>query len=136
MHDIRETALRFHGYVIRCGKGSDGRYHSSVSISETAYSGLAVHFSRLALLQQEDRLIAELRAIPYVPNARIQRQISKLVREVNARRKAAGIPPISWSRTDLTRVPVRVFDSPHKCPAAGSDDTLEVLGRDDSIRAG
>src|SRR5882757_1222449 len=30
VRDFRHKALRFHGYSIGCGKGSDGRYHSSV----------------------------------------------------------------------------------------------------------
>jgi hypothetical protein len=67
--DIREDPIRFHGYSIGCGKGTDGRFHASVRIHAEEYRNLKAYFLELSTRRSAETLAKELRAIRFAPFA-------------------------------------------------------------------
>lgn len=109
VRDIRRQPIRFHGYSIGCGKGSDGRYHSSVRISDEAFATVKARMLDLAVRRTPDALLAELESIPFVPYARVRRQLLRVLREVNEARRMAGFEQVSNASLNLRRCVYRVF---------------------------
>jgi hypothetical protein len=109
VRDIRRQPIHFHGYSIGCGKGSDGRYHTSVKIGAEAANGLLAYFLGLAMHRSKHHLIHEFEQIRFVPYARVRRQLLKLLRLVNNRRKMCGFEPVPMSALRLRRQIVKVF---------------------------
>ena len=99
--DIRLRPIHFHGYSIGCGRGGDGRYHASVRITDDAFKSLSAYYERIALQKDAPSLAVDVDSIPYQPYARVRRQLTKLVQQVNQRRLAAGkdtVPLVTQSR--------------------------------------
>lgn len=109
VRDIRRQPIRFHGYSIGCGKGSDGRYHSSVRISDEAFATVKARMLDLAVRRTPDALLAELESIPFAPYARVRRQLLRLLREVNDARRTAGFEQVPHTHLNLRRCVYRVF---------------------------
>jgi hypothetical protein len=109
VRDIRRQPIHFHGYSIGCGKGSDGRYHASVKIQADAFNELSAYFVGLAVHRSKAHLIGEFQKIRFVPYARVRRQLLKLLRLVNDRRKMCGFEPVPMSALRLRRQIVKVF---------------------------
>jgi hypothetical protein len=107
--DIRREPIRFHGYSIGSGKGSDGRFHASVSIHADAFADLLALFKGLAVHRSAETLTREFQLIRFSPFARVRRQYLRLLREVNDIRRAAGFQPVPLSALKLRRIPVKVF---------------------------
>ena len=57
-------------------------------------------------------LYRELRAIPYEPYAPVRDQLRGVLREVNRRRKAAGLELVPLDALGWRRVPVKPFSEP------------------------
>ncbi len=126
MRDVRRQPIHFNGYSIGCGKGSDGKYHASVKVHADAFKELLAYFLDLAVRRSPDSLTAEFQAIRFVPYARVRRQLLRVVRETNERRKATGFETLPFSVLNLRRVPVKVF----------ADDPATVLAADCSVASG
>jgi hypothetical protein len=109
VRDIRRQPLHFHGYSIGCGKGSDGRYHASVKIRAEAANELLAYFLGLAVHRSKQHLVAEFQKIRFVPYARVRRQMLKLLRIVNDRRRMCGFEAVPKSALNLRRQIVQVF---------------------------
>ncbi len=107
--DFRREALRFYGYSIGCGKGSDGRYHASVRINDDAFAALQSHLFNLAVHRSGGALASEFQSIGFTPFARIRRQLLRLLREVNELRRTAGFTAVPSSALCLRRKIHRVF---------------------------
>lgn len=107
--DIRREPIRFHGYSIGSGKGSDGRFHASVMIHADAFAELLAMFKGLAVHRSVERLTHEFQSIRFSPFARVRRQYLRLLREVNEARKTAGFELVPLSSLKLRRLPVKVF---------------------------
>lgn len=107
--DVRFHPITFHGYSIGCGRGSDGKFHSSVRIEAGAFNELLAYFSGIAAHRSAASISAELRGIRFEAYARVRRQLLRLLREVNVRRMAAGFDLVPISALRLRRVPVKVF---------------------------
>ncbi len=108
IRDFRRQPLRFHGYSIGCSVGGDGRYHASVQIDPDTFSEIRSHLHMLAAHRSPDALEQHLQQnFPFVPYARVRRQLLRLVREVNQARRTAGFEPIGAPR--LSRTIVRPF---------------------------
>jgi hypothetical protein len=111
IRDFRRQPIRFHGYSIGCGKGSDGRYHSSVRIHPDTFAEVQAYMVGLATHRSPEHLEHHLRNVfSFTPYARVRRQILRLVREINEIRRTAGFTPMAPPR--LQRVVVRPFDEP------------------------
>lgn len=109
LKDIRRQPIHFHGYSIGCGKGSDGRYHASVRIGDEAMAELVAYFEGIALRKTERELAEELARIRFQPYARVRRQMLRLLRIVNEKRRTQGLSILSISTLELRRQVVRVF---------------------------
>lgn len=109
LKDIRRAPFRFHGYSIGCGLGVDGRWHASVRIHADEYRRLKAHLMRLAVHRTVENLAAEFQRLPFVPYARVRRQLLNLLRAVNRERRAAGFELVPNSVLKLRRSPVKVF---------------------------
>ena len=108
--DVRREPIRFHGYSIGSGKGSDGRFHASVMIHADAFAELLAFFKGLAVHRSVETLTREFQAIRFTPFARVRRQYLRLLREVNLLRTIAGFELVPLSALKLRRVPVKVFE--------------------------
>lgn len=128
--DLRRDVLRFEGYSIGCGKGVDGRYHASVRIHVEEYRRLKGYLLELAVHRTADVLAEEFRRLPFVPYARVRRQLLNVLRAVNRRRKEAGFVPLPASVLKLRRVPVKVYmeeEAPASSPPGVVDYSPKTL---------
>ena len=109
VRDIRRAPLRFHGYSIGCGVGTDGRWHASVRIHADEYRRLKSHLLQLAVHRTSEDLAGEFQRLNFVPFARVRRQLLNLLRAVNRQRRLAGYELLPFTVLDLRRAPVKVF---------------------------
>jgi hypothetical protein len=107
--DLRRDPLRFQGYSIGCGKGVDGRFHASVRIHVEEYRRVKAYLLGLSVHRSAEKIAGEFHRLPYVPYARVRRQLLNLLRAVNRERKVAGFTLVPVSALKLRRVPVKVF---------------------------
>jgi len=130
VNDIRRKPILFHGYSIGCGKGSDGRCHSSVKISVEAFDELKAHFMNMAIHRSAQVLAAEFGEIRFIPFARVRRQLLRLLAEVNGMRCASGFSSIGTSALTLRRTIYRPFRENSAvddlCNAQNSDRILRL----------
>jgi hypothetical protein len=110
VRDIRRQPLHFMGYAISCRQGRGGqRWHPSVRIDRELFRDLKARFADLAVHRSVEELGLELRRIDYEPYAPVRDQLRGLLRDVNRRRKAAGLELVPREALWLHRSPVRPF---------------------------
>jgi hypothetical protein len=124
MLDLRQRPIRSFGYSIGAGRGSDGKFHASVRISDEAFAKELSHFLELATHRSAESIASELRQIPFVPYARVRRQLLKIVRLINERRETAGFARVPYSALKLRREIVRVFEHNHQAVERASVLTI------------
>ena len=107
--DIRREPLVFAGYCIGAGKGSDGRYHASVRIDADQFQNVREHLLDLACRRSKENLIQAFRELRFEAYARVRRQLLRLLREVNEKRRTAGFEPVPMTCLRLRRLPMPVF---------------------------
>jgi hypothetical protein len=113
--DIRREPIRFRGYSIGCGKGSDGRHHSSVRVDPNTFAEVRAYLLEIAVHRSSDCLEQHIqRLIGFAPYARVRRQILRLMREVNEIRRTAGFQPVKVPclQRAIVRPFVEAYDSP------------------------
>lgn len=110
VRDIRRQPLCYAGYSISYRRGVDRRGHVSVRIAGLEYLRLKAHFLQLATHRSIERLVAELRRVPFEPYAPVRRQLLNTLRGVNRVRHAAGYERLSMSALRLRRRVVRPFE--------------------------
>ena len=111
--DIRRETIKFHGYCIGCGRGSDGRRHASVKMSAEAFGELQAHLMNICTHWSADLIAAEFGRIRFIPFARIRRQFLRLLGEVNTARQAAGFSAVPVTCLKLRRTIYRPFKIDH-----------------------
>jgi hypothetical protein len=108
VRDVRHQPIRFQGYSIGCGKGSDGCYHASVRIDPETFLEIRAHLLDLAIHRSSENLERYFgQVFSFMPYARVRRQILRLVREVNEIRRTAGFKLVAVP--SLRRTIVRPF---------------------------
>lgn len=153
IRDIRGVPLRFAGYSIsyrRGGRRRDGGrdlgWHSHVQIERRRFLELEGYFTEMATRRSATRLGLELYGLPFEPYAPVRRQMLRLLKRVNGRRKRAGLPMLPVEVLPLRRRIVRPFqvlcDQPpisqrkvsSACPSfqAGRSRPKESSGLNDS----
>lgn len=103
LRDIREAPIQIEGYSIYYKQGDfekkrspddplvrDHKWHARVLISDKRYRELRAYFLSIACHRTAEKLEAEIRALPFEPYKPLARQLRKIVRLVNKKRKAAG----------------------------------------------
>jgi hypothetical protein len=109
IRDIRRETIKFHGYCIGCGRGSDGRHHASVKIGADAFAELQAHLRDVGTHWSAEKIASEFAKIRFIPYARVRRQLLRLLGEVNTARETAGYSRVANTCLNLRRTIYRPF---------------------------
>ena len=103
IRDARRIPIRFGGYSITVKQGHyrrklpgtpaarDNKLRVRVQIEREHYLGLKAYFADIARWSSTEELAMQLYCVPFEPYAPVRRQMLNILREVNDRRKAAGL---------------------------------------------
>ncbi len=118
IRDIRRVPLRFAGYSIsyrRGGRRRDGGrdpgWHAHVEIEPRRFLALEAYFAEMAVRWSTRRLGLAFYGFPFEPYAPVRRQMLRLLRHVNGRRKRAGLPLLPHDVLPLRRRVVKPFST-------------------------
>jgi hypothetical protein len=119
IRDIRRVPLKVAGYWISYRRGQrtrDGRpdpaWHAHVQIAPRRFRELRAYFAEMATRWSANRLCLEFYRLPFEPYAPIRRQLLRLLREVNNRRKRAGLELLPFEVLPMRRRVVKPFGPP------------------------
>lgn len=123
LRDVREAPIQIAGYSIYLKKGDfkkkltkeeervpDEKWHARVLISRERYRELRAYFLSLACHRKAETLVAEINNLPFEPYKPVWRQLRKLVRLLNKKRKAAGFSPVPMRAVRWRRTIVKAFE--------------------------
>lgn len=102
--DVRREPIYFEGYSISYQNG-----HPKVGLAQENYENLKAYFLELAIHRQADYIADEIRRLPYESYAPVRRQLLYILTAVNKRRKAAGLPHVSYKCIRYKRTIYRPF---------------------------
>jgi hypothetical protein len=104
VRDVRRRALRYAGYAV-----SYRGEHVQVRIDLPQYRLLKAWFEEEATRRSAESLAKAFYELPFEPYHLVKRQEFNLLRAVNRRRKAAGLPLVPFECIWLKRRPVKPF---------------------------
>ncbi|WP_428305394.1 hypothetical protein [Lacipirellula sp.] len=123
LRDIREAPIQIEGYSIylkrgdfkkKCSKDEvpvrDEKFHARVLISRERYTELRAYFLSIACHRTAERLAVEINGLPFEPYKPVWRQLRKIVRLVNKKRKAAGFGQVLMDSVRWRRNIVKAFE--------------------------
>lgn len=123
LRDIREAPIQIEGYSIYLKRGDfkkkrskdeapvrDEKSHARVLISRERYAELRAYFLSIACHRTAERLAAEINALPFEPYKPVWRQLRKIVRLLNKKRKAAGFDQVLMESVRWRRNIVKAFE--------------------------
>lgn len=90
IHDVRRRPIQCFGYSIGVYAGK-----VSVRISRRKYQQLTARLLQLALRRDEIVLAKIFATLPFEPYRPVRRQLWRLFRQVNEKRKTAGLPRLA-----------------------------------------
>lgn len=108
--DIRRNPLRIFGYSIGYRKGADGKHHASVRIDAREWKKYKMRFLENCYQPSARSIGDRFRTLPFEPYAPVRSQILVVYREVNRRRKVAGLEEVPFSSLRMQRKPVKPFE--------------------------
>jgi hypothetical protein len=116
VRDVRRRAIKYAGYAVGFRGG-----HVQVRIDLPQYRLLKAWFEEEATRRSVERLAKAFYDLPFEPYYLVRRQEFNLLRAVNRRRKAAGLPLVPKECIWLKRRPVKPFgEGGASRPVAGS----------------
>jgi hypothetical protein len=92
LRDVRRAPLKIGGYSIGYRAGRDGKEHVSVRIEQKLFEVVKSRFLHLASSESVESLGAEFASLRFEPFAPVRNQLFMVLRAVNRKRKAAGLP--------------------------------------------
>lgn len=107
VRDVRRHAIRYAGYSVSFRGG-----HVQVRIDLPQYRELKDYLEEQATRWSVARLASAFYELPFEPYYLVRRQEFNLLRAVNRRRKAAGLPLVPKECIWLKRRPVKPFGDP------------------------
>ena len=123
LRDIREAPIQIEGYSIYLKRGDfkkkrtkeeapvrDDKFHARVLISRERYLELRAYFMSIACHRSAERLAMEINALPFEPYKPVWRQLRKIVRLLNKKRKAAGFDQVRMEAVRWRRSIVKAFE--------------------------
>lgn len=123
LRDVRKAPIHFAGYSLTVRQGGfllkrstdepctpDGKRRVRVQIGREPFRDLRASFLELATRRSAEQLARELYCLPFEPYAPVRRQLLKILRLVNQRRRAAGLEEISMEVLRYRRRIVRPFE--------------------------
>ena len=105
--DARRTPIICFGYSVGCWQDKPDCWRPSVRLTETAQERVRSRLLKLAAHATPEELDAELRRFRLALFAPVQRQLGRILREVNVARQAASLEPLPFGTGH--RRPVRPF---------------------------
>lgn len=87
--DAREVPIKLSGYALSFTESG-----VRVRIEREVFKGIRAYFLDAATRKRPGELVREFRELPFEPYRPVRYQLHRLRDEVNARRKAAGLPPV------------------------------------------
>jgi len=123
LKDIRESPIQIAGYSIYLKQGDwkkkltkeeplvrDHKWHARVLISRERYKELRAYFLGIATKRTVEVLSAEIYNLPFECYKPVWRQLRKLIRVINKKRKGAGMSPVPMSAIRWRRTIVKAFE--------------------------
>lgn len=123
LRDVREAPIQIAGYSIYLKRGDfkkklspeeepvrDNKWHARVLISRERYKELRARFLDIACHRSVEGLVAEINGLPFEPYKPVWRQLRKLVRLINKKRKAAGYAAVPMTAVRWRRTIVKAFE--------------------------
>lgn len=123
LRDVRDAPIQIAGYSIYLKRGDykkkasadekpvpDAKWHARVLISRERYCELRAYFLEIACRRSSEALAAEINALPYEPYKPVWRQLRKLVRTINKKRKSGGLTQVPMSAIRWRRTIVKAFE--------------------------
>ncbi len=123
LRDVREAPIQIAGYSIYLKRGDfkkkvspdeepvpDDKWHARVLISRERYKELRARFLDIACHRTVEGIVAEINGLPFEPYKPVWRQLRKLVRLINKKRKAAGYLPVPMTAVRWRRTIVKAFE--------------------------
>jgi hypothetical protein len=104
VRDVRRVAIKYAGYAVGFRGG-----HVQVRMDLTQYRELRAWFEEEATRRSAGQLARAFYDLPFEPYYLIRRQEFNILRAVNRRRKAAGLPLVPKECIWLKRRPVKPF---------------------------
>ena len=110
IRDFRRTPLRILGYSLSCRPARNrATLHASVRIERRRFDEIRIQFRSWALPRSVEFLAGQFRSLPYEPYAPVRDQFRILLRDVNRRRKQAGLEAVPYAALRTRRRPVKPF---------------------------
>lgn len=110
LKDLRQEPIKVFGYAIGYHKRIGERTgHVSVRIQKPLYLEIKARLSDKATKRSMLELVEEFGRLPFAPYSGVRNQLLNILREVNRRRKAAGLELVPLSAIRLRRKSVKVF---------------------------
>jgi hypothetical protein len=123
LRDVREAPIQIAGYSIYLKRGdfkkkqhkdeapvADDKWHARVLISRERYKELRAWLLEIACQRSMEGLAYEINSLPYEPYKPVWRQLRKLVRLINKKRKTAGLAPLPMTAVRWRRTIVKAFE--------------------------
>lgn len=107
VRDVRRRAIRYAGYAVGFRGG-----HVQVRIDLPQYREIKAWFEEQATRRSAERLARAFYDLAFEPYYLVRRQEFAILRAVNRRRKAAGLPLVPTECIWLKRRPVKPFGEP------------------------
>jgi len=124
LRDVRQVPIQFAGYSLSVKRGNflqresdqeppsaDGRHRVRVLIGRERFGELQSHLLDLATHRTVERLRWEFWNLPFEPYAPVRKQLLRVLRQMNAKRKAMGYERIPADVLRLRRRIVKPFDA-------------------------
>jgi len=115
--DIRRVPVKIGGYSVSYRRGGRTRagekdpcWHSHVEIYRPEFNRLRAFFQEIAVRRSVDKLAMEFYRLPFEPYAPVRRQMLQLWKDVNARRKTAGLSLLPIEVLPLRRKVMKPFE--------------------------
>ncbi len=108
--DVRREPILFEGYSISYQNGP------KVRLAKETYENLKSYILGMAVHKQGAYITQEVRQLPYESYAPVRRQLLYILTSVNLRRKAAGLPLISYKSIRYRRNIYKPFAPPPPSP--------------------
>ena len=123
LRDVRDAPIQIAGYSIYLKRGDfkkkqskdqvavkDDKWHARVLISRERYKELRAWLLDIACHRSAEGLAMEINSLPFEPYKPVWRQLRKLVRLINKKRKAAGYSPVPMTAVRWRRTIVKTFE--------------------------
>lgn len=100
LQDCRRVGIKFEGYSIRY-RFSDHtqKWHTLVRLDPETYKNLKAYLTELSTRRSKEALEEMFRSVWFQPFRPVREQLLNILREVNRKRKTAGLEKIEWQNS-------------------------------------